>query len=74
MQQQYQLSFSMPLAAQPKQQPQDQPKLPDDLANLPTVSKLGTFALVIWQLLWVICLFVVRCDSNEVSEFTAFIS
>ena len=41
MQQQYQLSFRMPLALAPKQQQEDHLKLPEDLALLQTVSSGG---------------------------------
>ena len=50
MQQQYQLSFSMPLAPAPKQHQEDLLKLPEDLALLQTVDPLSR--------LW----FVFRCS------------
>lgn len=38
MQQQYQLTFTMPIAPPPKKQHQNELSLPDDLAGLQTVS------------------------------------
>ena len=42
MQQQYQLTFTMPLAPPVKQTPQDDLKLPDDLAGLQMVCSHRT--------------------------------